>query len=236
MLVELAHEYEDAKLAQVQSKTGSQKAEIENIQAQIAAAQIKSQNLKTKSDRLQKIFEQGAETRQNTDNAIADYNEAVKDIEGLQAALHSAESKLKETAADFRLAAADVERHLIKAPADGVILNMDLTPGSAAGIEKPLFDFAPYSPLSVLCEVDELWVDKLKLGQKAIIRAQSSDDVLAEGEVIYLSPYLSKKSLFSDDSGNMEDRRVREFRIRITNGANLLINSRVEAVIDLTKP
>jgi hypothetical protein len=51
---------------------------------------------------------------------------------------------------------------------------------------------------------------------------------------VYLSPYLKKKSLFSDDSANMEDRRVREVRIRLTGAANLLINSRVEAVIDLS--
>ncbi len=236
VLIEFAHDYEDAKLAQVQSKTGSQKAEIENIQAQIAVARIKSENLKVKSDRLQKIFEQGAETRQNADNARADYDQTVKDLERLQAALHSAESKLNETGADARLATVDAERRRVKAPADGVILNMDLTEGSVGSIEKPLFDFAPSSPLSVLCEVDELWVNKLKIGQKATIRTQASDEVLAEGEVIYLSPYLKKKSLFSDDSGNMEDRRVREVRIRITNGASLLINSRVEAVIDLTKP
>jgi len=59
------------------------------------------------------------------------------------------------------------------------------------------------------------------------------DDILAEGEVIYLSPYLKKKSLFSDNSANMEDRRVREVRIRLNGNSNLLINSRVEAVIDL---
>jgi hypothetical protein len=86
----------------------------------------------------------------------------------------------------------------------------------------------------VLCEVDELWVNKLQLGQQAIIRTQGTDDQLAKGEVVYLSPYLKKKSLFSDDSANMEDRRVREVRIRLTGAANLLINSRVEAVIDLS--
>lgn len=236
LLIEFAHDYEDAKLAQVQSKTGSQKAEIENIQAQIAAGRIKSESLKVKSDRLQKILEQGAETRQNADNARAEYDQSVKDLERLQAALHSAESKLNETGADARLATVDAERRRVKAPADGVVLNMDLTEGSVGSIEKPLFDFAPLSPLSVLCEVDELWVNKLKIGQKATIRTQASDEVLAEGEVVYLSPYLKKKSLFSDDSGNMEDRRVREVRIRITKGDALLINSRVEAVIDLTKP
>jgi hypothetical protein len=59
------------------------------------------------------------------------------------------------------------------------------------------------------------------------------DDNLAEGEVVFLGSYLKKKSLFSDDSGNMEDRRVREVRVRLSGKPDLLINSRVEVVIDL---
>jgi hypothetical protein len=59
------------------------------------------------------------------------------------------------------------------------------------------------------------------------------DDKLGEGEIVYLSPYLKKKSLFSDDSSNMEDRRVREVRVRLSGNPDLLINSRVEVVVDL---
>jgi multidrug resistance efflux pump len=233
LLVEFEHNYEDAKLAQINAKVATQNAEIKNVQAQIATATVKANNLKTKYERLQKIFEQGAETKQNTDNAKADYDQAASDVDRLQAALNSAQSKLNEIAADARVAAVDVERRKVKAPANGVVLTMDLTEGSAATTEKSLMDFAPESPLSVLCEVDEMWVDKLVLGQKAFIRTQGTDDKLADGVVVYLSPYLKKKSLFSDDSANMEDRRVREVRIRLNNSAGLLINSRVEAVIEL---
>ncbi len=235
LLVEFGHDYEDAKLVQTNSKVATQNAEIQNIQAQITSAKIKSENLKTKYERLQKIFEQGAETKQNVDNAKADYDQAAKDIDRLNAALQSAQSKLNEISADAKVTAIDVERRKVKAPSDGVVLNMDLTEGSAATTEKPLFDFAPNSALTVLCEVDELWVNKLKLGQKAVIRTQGTDDKLGDGEVVYLSPYLKKKSLFSDDTSNMEDRRVREVRIRLTGNAPLLINSRVEAVIELEK-
>lgn len=233
LLVEFDHDYEVAKLAQINAKVATQNAEIKNVQAQIATATVKSNNLKTKYERLQKIFEQGAETKQNADNAKADYEQAASDVDRLQAALNSAQSKLNEIAADARVAAVDVERRKVKAPANGVVLTMDLTEGSAATTEKSLMDFAPESPLSVLCEVDEMWVDKLVLGQKAFIRTQGTDDKLADGVVVYLSPYLKKKSLFSDDSANMEDRRVREVRIRLNDGAGLLINSRVEAVIEL---
>jgi len=233
LLIELKHDYEDAKLSQINSKTAAQNAEIKNVQAQISSAKIKTTNLKTRMERMQRMFESGAETRQSFDNATSEFEQADMDAQRLAAALKSAESKLSEISADAKVVAVDVERRKVKAPADGVVLTMDLTEGSAATTEMPLLDFAPNAPLSVLCEVDELWVNRIKLGQKATIRTQGMDDKLAEGEVVYLSSFLKKKSLFSDNSSNMEDRRVREVRIRLNGNASLLINSRVEAVIDL---
>jgi multidrug resistance efflux pump len=233
VLIEFAHDYEDAKLLQTKAKETTQKAEIQNAQAQINAAKIKSENLRKTYERTQKIFDQGAETKQVLENTKADYDQASKDVERFTASLNSAESKLNEIKADAQLAAVDIERRKVKAPADGLILTMDLTEGSAVSFEKPLFEFAPKSALAVLCEVDEMWVDKIKLGQKAIIRTQGMDDKLGEGEIVYLSPYLKKKSLFSDDSSNMEDRRVREVRVRLSGNPDLLINSRVEVVVDL---
>lgn len=233
VLIEFAHDYEDAKLLQTQAKEITQKAEIQNVQAQINAAKIRTENLRKTYERIQKIFDQGAETKQVLENAKSEYDQAVKDIERLTANLRSAESKLNEIKADAQLAAVDIERRKVKAPAEGLILTMDLTEGSAVSFEKPLFEFAPKSALTVLCEVDEMWADKIKLGQKAIIRTQGMDDKLGEGEIVYLSPYLKKKSLFSDDSSNMEDRRVREVRVRLSGNPDLLINSRVEVVVDL---
>jgi len=234
LLVEFAHDYEDAKRQQILAKVSTQQAEISNVKAQLNFSKIKRDNTSTKLERMEKIVAQGAETAQNLDNLKADYEQTLKEVDRLSAALQTAESRLAEIGADSKVAEADIERRKVKAPADGVILTMDLTKGSVGSMEKSLFEFAPLSPLTVLCEVDELWVNKLQLGQQAIIRTQGTDDQLAKGEVVYLSPYLKKKSLFSDDSANMEDRRVREVRIRLTGAANLLINSRVEAVIDLS--
>ncbi len=233
LLLELNHEYEDAKLLQSKSKLATQSAEIKNVEAQLNALKVKSENLKVRMERLKKIAEQGAETQQNVDNAKAEYDQSLRDLDRINQQIFAAESRIGEINAELNVAAADIERRKVKAPADGVVLTMDLTEGASVTAASKLFDFAPNSAATVLCEVDELFVDKLLLGQKAIIRTQGMDNKLADGEVVYLGSYLKKKSLFSDDSGNMEDRRVREVRIRLSGNPMLLINSRVEAVISL---
>jgi hypothetical protein len=50
---------------------------------------------------------------------------------------------------------------------------------------------------------------------------------------VYCAPFLSKKSIFNDRADNLEDRRVREVRVRIDQPEAVLIGSRVECIISL---
>jgi len=233
LLVELVHDYEDAQLLEAKSKLAAQRAEIESAKAQLSSVKIKTDNLHVKLLRTQKTVASDADTKQNLDNAQTDYDQSLADIDRYNAMLLNEQAKMDECITDIAVVQAQIEQRKITAPANGIVLNMDLTEGSAVTTSKSLFDFAPDSPLSVLCEVDELFADKVKVGQPAFIRNQGMDEKLASGDVIFVGSYLKKKSLFSDDSGNMEDRRVREVRILIKDKRQLLFNSRVEAVINI---
>ena len=233
ILLELAHDYEDALLLQANSKLVAQRAEIEGAKAQLNSVKIKTENLRVKLQRTQKTVARDADTKQNLDNAQADYDQSLADIDRYNAMLLNEQAKLNECITDVGVVLAQIGQKKITAPSDGIVLNMDLTEGSSVTTSKSLLDFAPAARLTVLCEVDELFAANVKVGQLAFIRNQGMDEKLAEGEVIFVGPYLKKKSLFSDDSGNMEDRRVRDVRILIKNNKTLLFNSRVEAVINI---
>jgi multidrug efflux pump subunit AcrA (membrane-fusion protein) len=230
-ILELAHDVESSKMALSQAKSATQTNEVAVIKASLQSAQLKMQNLKDRLQRSQNLVQSGAETQQNLDNAKTDYETAVREVERLQASLQSAQSKLAECNADARVSAAEVARRVLRAPSDGMILDIDPTVGASVSSGKALAEFAPNGAVTVLCEVDELFVEKLQLGQKATIRPQGSNETLAEGEVMWIGAYLKKKSIFSDEAGALEDRRVREVRVKLAGGSNLLFNSRVECVI-----
>ncbi|MFN8288046.1 MAG: efflux RND transporter periplasmic adaptor subunit [Chitinophagales bacterium] len=231
-LLELAHDYEDAQLKQAQAKLVTQQADIENVKAQLASAEIKAKNLGNRLQRVKNMVQQGAETQQTLDNTQTDYDQAATDINRYSAALQAAEAQLAERKTDVAVIQSLIAQKIIAAPDDGCILNVNVTEGAAVTTNKSLLDFAPNAPLTVFCEVDELFADKVKTGQKAFVRNQGAQENLAEGEVVYVSSYLSQKSLFSDDSGNMEDRRVRQVRILINSNAQLLFGARVEVIIE----
>lgn len=110
---------------------------------------------------------------------------------------------------------------------------MQVTQGAALNQYATYAEFAPEGALIVRAEVDELFSQKLKVGQQVDIHYAGSQEVIAKGDIKMLSPYLKKKSLFSEKANDQEDRRVREVRISIKDNTDLVINSKVECVIKL---
>ncbi len=233
LILELKHDVEKAELQLAEAKLRTQQQEIVATQAAIGSAQVQMKNEKTTYERIRNIYDQGAETGQNLDNARTAYEARQKEIVRLEAATGSARSKLGELESDIQVKRAQLDQYLIRAPSDGTVLTMDVRPGSLLSPGTAIGDFAPAGPITALCEVDELFAQQVQTGMSADIRQQGTTRVLAKGKVIYAGPSLRKKSLFADEAGNLEDRRVREVRILLENGKDLLLNSRVECVIYL---
>ena len=231
IIIELTNDLERAQLAVNSSQVETKSSDIVSAQANLEGAKLKMDNLKVKYERLKSSFEKGAETKQNLDNASTDYQTAQKEVDRLAAVILTYKNQQREIVQQSAMNNVQLQRRFIKAPVDGVILMMDITPGSSVQALVSLADFAPAGPVSVVCEVDELFADQIKLGDKAYVRYAGQTERIAEGEIIFAAPYLKKKSLFADVSSDMEDRRVREVRVRLTKAGNMLFGSRVECVI-----
>ncbi len=231
VIIELSNDLERAQLAVNSSQVQTRYSDITTAEANLEGAKIKMENLRIRYERLKNSFDKGAETKQNLDNANTDYLTAQKETERLTGVVNTYKKQQQEIVQQSALNNVQLQRRFIKAPADGVILMMDVTPGSAIQALASIADFAPNCPASVVCEVDELFADKVNPGDKAYVRYAGQTEKLAEGEIIFAAPYLKKKSLFADVSNDMEDRRVREVRVRLSNANKLLFGSRVECVI-----
>ncbi|MFC5269173.1 HlyD family secretion protein [Adhaeribacter terreus] len=230
-LLEMTTETEAAQVQNDETTIATRQAEIRAAQAELAAAQTKAANAKLQYQRLQNAYDQGAESKQNTDNARTEAQTAQKEAERLQAELNVKRNAVADAIQKRDLSKLALEKRYVKAPKNGLVLTMDLTPGAAVTAFTSIADFAPEGPVTALCEVDELFADRVKIGQKAIIRHQGMNDTLAFGKVIFAAPYLKKKSLFSDVGDDLEDRRVREVRIQAENGQNMIFGMRVECII-----
>jgi multidrug resistance efflux pump len=233
LLFSLSDEVEVAQVNQAQSKLRTQQSIIDSQQATVASLDVQLQNAKANYDRTQKLFAGQAATQQQLDDSRFDFENTTQQKLAAAANLQQQIAKKAELQADLNYYQTLLNRKHIRAAADGTILSIEAKIGNYVNTATVLGEFAPEGGLVAITEIDELFADRLKVGQRASIRPQGDSTILAHGDVFIISPYLKKKSLFSDNASNLEDRRVREVRVKINPEAKLLIGSRVECVIEL---
>jgi HlyD family secretion protein len=231
VIIELVSDVEQAQLNQAQSKLATQHALIQSTQAQCNSIRIKMENAKTNFDRNTNLLASGGITKQGLDDSRFSYESLQADLASAQANVSQQQGRLKELSADIHYYEKLLDRKKVKALQNGKILSMEVKMGENIGVNTIVCDFAPEGPLMAITEVDELFADKITVGMPTYIRPQGKTDTLGTGKIILTSPYLRKKSLFSDGAANMEDRRVREVRVLLDSGSRALIGSRVESVI-----
>jgi HlyD family secretion protein len=231
VIFELNTQVEEAQLAQAKSKLGTQQAMINVAKAQLASLKVKQDNAQVNYNRNVNLLKAGAITQQVTDDSKFAYESLQNDVLASDAGLKQQDAKVSELQADINYYERVIDKKKIKAPANGKILSVDVRLGNNVLASQSVGDFAPDGPLIAIIEVDELFATKIAVGMKAYIRPQGQLDTLATGKIYLTSPYLRKKTLFSDDATNMEDRRVREVRVLLDKSDKVLIGSRVECAI-----
>ncbi|MBS1507656.1 MAG: efflux RND transporter periplasmic adaptor subunit [Bacteroidetes bacterium] len=223
---------EAAQVAQAQSKIRTQQAVIQSQQSTVDALRVNLADAKNKFERNERLFKANAVTQQTRDDSKFAYDNLTLQVKAGEDNIAQQKAKLNELQADLNYYKTLLNRKTITAPTDGTILSIEVKIGSYVDSKTSVGDFAPSGPLIAVTEIDELFADKVQVGQTAYIRAQGDTVVQSTGKVILTAPYLKKKSLFSDNANNLEDRRVREVRVQLDD-EKVLIGSRVECVIKL---
>jgi multidrug resistance efflux pump len=232
-LVRLDDDLELIRVSQLRSQYNSQKSQEEIDELNLRESEARLANKKKLLESVRVLTSKGAETQQTLDDLETEVTTLSLTVEKDRAMVKLSASKLMELAAQVRYAEAEASKRILRSPYEGLILEMLIEKGSAVNQFEKYAEVAPSGPITVRTEVDELFAGRLSKGLDADIRFVGSDSVVAKGKVIFLSPYLKKKSLFSGESNEQEDRLVREVRIKLEGETGLILNSKVESVIKL---
>jgi multidrug resistance efflux pump len=224
---------ESAQLNQAQSKINAQQAAIEANKANIATLKVNLQNAQDNYNRNLQLYEGKAQTKENLDNSLNTLERIKKEIEVAEANFRQSGAKMNELQADINYYQTILNQKQIASPVAGKILSVSVKVGEYVNNTTQIAEFAPLGNLIAKTEVDELFAEKIKIGQKAQILSQTTGEKLAEGTVSFAADYLKSKSLFKDQSTEQEDRRVREVHIKLESGKMPLIGSRVDCLIFL---
>lgn len=232
-LVRLDDQLELIRVSQLRSQFNSQKSQLKIDELNLGESVVRLSNKKKLLESVRTLALKGAETIQTLDDLETEVTALAMTVEKDSASVRLSASRLRELAEQVRYAEAEASKKILRSPYDGLILEMHVEKGNAVSQFEKYAEVAPMGPMTVRTEVDELFAGRLRPGLDADIRFVGSDSVVARGKVIFLSPYLKKKSLFSQKANEQEDRLVREVRIKLEGDNGLILNSKVESVIKL---
>jgi HlyD family secretion protein len=236
IILELNHSLEDAKILSLEQTLKTQNSLIQMEMAGVRETRALFNKSKAEWQRLNNLLNKGAETKQNAENAAAEAESLQGKMDRLEASVAVAKNRLLETKAALRTAQIEKEQKIIRSPVEGRILECDIKPGESVVALQPFLQIKPEGKTIAFCEIDESTADKVRVGQKGWIRKVGTTDTLSTGSVFFTYSFLNKKSLFTDQAGEREDRRVRRIKMMLDRPEALLLNARVECVIDISEP
>ncbi len=140
------------------------------------------------------------------------------------------ESGLTIARAELALARRAFDKTRVRAPFDGTVLNVFARVGETVGPDagRPLLAFGDLSHLRVRAEVEERDVDKVRVGQRVIVKADAYPDREFEGTVTEVASALGSPRITSRGPRRPNDVDVLEVVADLDGSPPLLTGMRVD--------
>ncbi len=177
------------------------------------------------------LFNKKSETQEHVNDMKIQVVSETDVVEKNKAILALDQQKIMVAYANYEKAKQALLLRNIYAPDTGILIKLDEFKGDALPPLQSLGSFAPISRKIANCEIDELFAHKIKLYQKAWITELGSNQPIDSGYIIFASDNLKQKSLFIENAGEAEDRRVREVHILLSPHSWLLLGHRIQCVV-----
>lgn len=162
----------------------TQRANIAALQAELARTRINLADAQRDLDRNMMLFEKNFISKAVLDKAQAVFDASGQQVKSAQAQLavgeaqvRNGEAQIKQREAQLSQAKVDLERTMIRAPVDGIVVKKSVEPGQtvAASLQAPeLFVIAQdLREMQVEASIDEAEVGRVRVGQAASFTVDS---------------------------------------------------------------
>lgn len=226
----------DASFAvkEANSRIASQQGNVQSVNNMVERERLSlKENLRLLND-SQELFEAGAISGEKVRELQNNYDQGVLQLKKLESDLEGQQAQLQELSVQQASKKNNLSLTQLTAPINGTVLDIIPKLGEAVTVYQTYGRMAPDAPLLVVAEIDELFAEKLALGQPCSIAFMGDSVPVAQGKILRISPNLKKKSLFSDSGNDLEDRRVREIEVLLSDIKKpLLIETKLECTVKL---
>lgn len=184
----------ETQLAQAKASRAQADAAVAQAKAQIVDARIAVSQTKDAMDRAGSLYEKNAGSKMQADNARYANESAEAKLETTQKAAASAAAQLDVIDAQIREVQEKLDKTLVKAPADGLVLSRSADLGTvvspAAGA---LFRIAINNQFELVANVPETELPSLKSGMDVSVALPGLADPL-DGKIRMIAPEIDPQT------------------------------------------
>lgn len=223
-------ERKEARAAVDEAKAVLDVAQVENERRrQLLSREVLSKEEADRAEREYRVASERLDAARQRFRLVDDPARE-EDVKRALAEVGEARGRLHETRA---LA----EKGVIRSPIDGVILRKHRRAGEMVSLsfDTPVLTVGDISRLRVRADVDERDIDKVAVGQKAILMAEAYGNRRFLGHVSRLAGLLGRKNIRTDDPAEKNDTRILETLIDVDEPAALPVGLRMDVFI-ITAP
>jgi HlyD family secretion protein len=224
---------------------GARAEERRESGALVREAEAVVENAKAEVERRRSLLDRGAVSRMEFDQVEREHRVAVARLDAARerAAFvnadardderRRAEAEVERARAQIAEARALLDKTLVKAPLDGVVLQRHHKTGESVTTSDRIVTLGDTSRLMVRVDVDETDVAKLALGQTAWVRADAYGDRKFPGRVTRVGEMLGRKNVRTDEPSERVDKKILETLVLLDDGVRLPVGLRVDAYIQV---
>lgn len=183
-------------------------AQLRQAQASLAAAEAaraqalsQHENAKVELDRMRRLYEEGAVSRQQLEQAQLQYELTRPE---------SAEAQYRQAAAALEAVQYQYDNTVITSPISGIVNSLELEVGDMAGPNSPAARIVKIDAVNVEFSVTEGQVNKIAVGQEADVLIASASREPFQGKIVSISTASDPQT------------RLYPVKIRIANYDNII--------------
>lgn len=233
-----------ARARWVEAKSGARPQEIEQARAEMDQGRQRWENLEIERQRFKKLVDDGLIAKSQYDLAeteagvwkakVRSSAEALSlllagpktetveaawaRVQEAEAELQRAETQVVQARAELAHARAMLASTVVDATVNGKVTRKLVEPGEAVDISMPLMILGDVHKVIVKAEVDETDVGKLALGQGAEVSADAYPGRVFPGKVVEIGQAVGKRKVRPEDPSKIQDMKVLETKIEVTEG------------------
>jgi HlyD family secretion protein len=205
---------------------------VEGQRAQLRAREAALEHARSEVARVQGLLERGLVSERERDQTAFDAQQAGEELKQAQATLsevaQAAELAAREAEESLRLAHAQLEQAILRAPVAGRVLDISAQPGER--VTGPFIRLGATENMDAVAEVHATDLHFVKLGQRASFSSPSLPAPV-QGRVTSVGAMVSPPGIFGEDPSRATNSKIFQVRIRLDPDLNAAGFSNLEGEV-----